>query len=590
MASHPQLKYSHNTFVFLPLKNPEIAQRRHLLDDKNHESSQYLQAHKGGFIFLRWLQNRRDDPGAAVVGLFASVDHPQELVVVKKLRGIIQIDLAEDPVNGMSGEIEQCSLADPMVQRQLPLSYDDNMELTAFPQFLALQVHDRGKERWDETKTIITEGVRDEADVTLVQKYYNGGTLSNVLDKYVEAGKMIPEAFIWHILAHAGRALSWLHTGHIPKKTLRQKDKAKKDPNWKPICHHDLHAHNIFLHYPTDEEKKADPRLEQFNDSLPQIIVGDFGLSFQAHNDRRDLLCTADQWHQNMPEPETLMDKADLGHILIELMQAHKPQNPRRTSAPEQYSTELRECWDKFWLMHVMIKSQHFRERLEQTRAQDWAQFPSNDYVYGTMISHADQFLDFFIARLEDDSVRWTQPTVPCMPWQSRERAYDRCHRVDWRRVMDDMIEERDNSFAAFKHGSIEIRQAHMVGAGTAEKELPQVDYGPRRGVPRLPPRKAAAAKLNTDDPDDLPDYSDLESGDDDAGGSGQAQRATVQLTQNGPVRRLPEGWYWPTELRVESRRTDLPRPETRLTLYDTEKRVKATEKLVRFDIRGSGR
>jgi serine/threonine protein kinase len=543
MASHPQLKYSHNTFVFLPLQNPEIAQRRHLLDDENHESSQYLQARKGGFIFIRWLQNPLNKPGA-VVGLFASVDRPQELVVVKKLKGMIQIDLAADQDNGMTGEIEQCSLSttDPMVQRQLPLYYDEDTELTAFPRLLAFQVHDRGRDRADKTSTRITDGIRDGADVTLIHKFYNGGTLSDLLTQYVAARRMVPETFIWHVLAHVGRALSWLHTGRIPKKTLHPRHTAETDPDWKPICHYDLHAHNIFLHYPTDQEKKADPRLEQFNDSKPQIIVGDFGLSFQAHNDRRDVLCIADLWHRDMPEPETLMDKADLGHILIELMQAHKPAPPRRTSAPTEYSSELRECWDKFWLLAVMVKSQQWKERLEQTRPEDWARFPSNDYVYGTMISRADWVVSSFISGLEDDSVRWTQPAMPCMPWQSSERRYNRCHRVDWRRVMDDMVEDRDEFFTAFKNDCIEIRQAHMIGAGIPEKELPQVDYGPRQGMPRQPPRKAKPEpNFNPDDPDDLPDYSDLEDGDDDGTGQGRAQRATVQPLQEEPRRRLSD-------------------------------------------------
>ncbi|KAK4104456.1 hypothetical protein N658DRAFT_556360 [Parathielavia hyrcaniae] len=433
-------RYSHHTFVFYPLNNPEIEARRPLLSDANHESSRYLRARPNGFIFVRWLQHNPRDKHVAVVGLFASVDCPQELVVVKKLRCMARLHLSDDADwqgNGIAAEIEQCSLSsanDPMVRRQLSLHY----------------------------------------------------------------------------------------------------------PGAGPTPFPHLHAANIFLHYPTDEEKAADPALAHFTDYLPQIIVGNFGLSLQAHNDRQDLLGTADPWHRALPEPATLLDKADLGLTLLGLMQAHVAQADGRTAAPDEYDNELRQCWDEFWPVAVMVQDDWW-ERLPKTRAQEWAQFPSNDYVYGRMLSTADLNVERYTDGGFAESVRWTQPTTQaqaCMPWRSPARRHDRLHREDRARVGRDMSWYRRDWFDdLFKPGCVEIRQAHLIGAGTLEEDpdLKQVDFGRVQGKAQPPKgRLAPGAKCDAADwdyEDELPDYEDVEDDDDDGGDGAavQAKRATVR-------------------------------------------------------------
>ncbi|KXX79497.1 hypothetical protein MMYC01_205205 [Madurella mycetomatis] len=66
-----------------------------------------------------------------------------------------------------------------------------------------------------------------------------------------------------------------------------------------------------------DEEKTKDPQLEKSTDSLPQVVLGDFGLAFEAHNDPVGWLYR--KQNPGLPEPETLKDKADFGVNLKQL-------------------------------------------------------------------------------------------------------------------------------------------------------------------------------------------------------------------------------------------------------------------------------
>lgn len=277
MSSHPEFKYSHYGLVFYPLEVPEIKERLDLASDEENESSQYLHARRQGFVLVHWIQAPGDGlPNAGSVGVFASIDCPQELVIIKKLPRITRRALLHDRWKPVPAEIEQSSLdpKDPAVQRQPPL-YHENAGLTPFPQLHAFQIH---------KQTPGSEPSKPEEDVTLFYKYYNGGTLKSFIAKHAKAGKQVPEGFIWHVIAQLCRGVSWLHTGHIPS---RDENLGRGDPShppkpppdaWEPICHHDMHTDNILLHFPTDEEKLADPRLEQFTDYLPQVIIADFGL------------------------------------------------------------------------------------------------------------------------------------------------------------------------------------------------------------------------------------------------------------------------------------------------------------------------
>ncbi|KAG7289950.1 hypothetical protein NEMBOFW57_006327 [Staphylotrichum longicolle] len=558
MSSVPSFKYFHHTLVFYPLQNPEIASRRHLREDENHESSRYLRQRSNGFIFLRWLQNSPKTPDA-VVGLFASVDRPQELVVIKKLTALIRPHFAADALHPMAAEIEQCTLsnADPLVQRQLPL-FHDNMGPMPFPKMYAFQVHNTG---------VGAEGEDDGAprlqgaDVTLFYKYYSGGSLRDFWQAYRDAGRRVPEGFIWHFISQVCRALSWMHTGNVPSREynlFNQNDigklgvtvnRAEKAAGWEALCHLDMHMGNIWLHYPSDEEKKADPRLEQFTDALPQIIIGDFGFSMQAQNDRVDFF-----WHEEnpgVPEPETMRDKADLASHLWHLLKLQVSDDERMDYVtnkvfktvpydgadmydlnqwmPNNYSRNLGICWDALRKLRSLDASHQFFENMPKTTKEDWARLPLNDFVYGTMIAMADLYLDRYVGSGQEESVQWTQPRSPCMPYHSVWRN-PKQHRWDWARVDGHLSRARETKFTAYRRECVKTRQAHIIGAGTPERELDQVEFGPSQsGQPAGSAASAQSSLVGSGPRSTLPDYEDSINEDAAADDQVQARRATVQ-------------------------------------------------------------
>ncbi|KAK4149205.1 hypothetical protein C8A00DRAFT_47135 [Chaetomidium leptoderma] len=494
MSSGPALKYSHHTLVFLPLEKPEIPERQHLLNDQNHESSRYLRERPKGFIFIRWLQNNQEEHPDAVVGLFASVDRPQELVAIKKLTSITRTEQAADEDNPMAAEVEQSSLdgSDPLVQRQLPLQHD-HMEPTSFVKLHACQVHDLGQ---------MVEGNDSEgpekknANITLFYKYYNGGTLWDLAQKYIHAHRKVPEGFIWHLISQVGRALSWMHTGHIPSREYNSAhegsigwagepvNRSQRVLDWNAISHMDAHSGNIWLHYPTDEEKIADPRLEKFTDALPQIILGDFGQSFQAQNDRTHMYY--DDVCPDMPEPETLRDKSDLGSALFALLIAQVPEGAVKASPdatdydlsqwmPNNYSPRLGVCWDKFRRIAELNADGKWFKNIGETTPQDWANFPSNDFAYGTMIAMADSYLNTYAGSDQEESVRWTQRPETTMPYHCVTRI-SRYHRRDWDTVDSRLKVIREKEFSQAFSGCVEKVQAHIVGAAPPDPPAPNDD------------------------------------------------------------------------------------------------------------------
>lgn len=135
-------------------------------------------------------------------------------------------------------------------------SYDFNLFHSApvFVQTYAYQVHQNDPPK--------------DTKVTIYQKYYNGGTLYVFVGLAKKRQQPVPEAFIWHVIAQIGRALSWLHTGDVNLRGYNvnsypdhRKD-AGHDINTRPtidgrdpVVHADLNLSNIYLHYPTDLEK-----------------------------------------------------------------------------------------------------------------------------------------------------------------------------------------------------------------------------------------------------------------------------------------------------------------------------------------------
>ncbi|KAK3296647.1 uncharacterized protein B0H64DRAFT_356156 [Chaetomium fimeti] len=493
MSSHPEFSYSHHGLVFYPLEVPEIAERIHLVNNKDNESSRYLHARAQGFVVLHWIQPPRvNEPRFASVGIFASVDYPHELVIVKKLPEISRRVQASNRDFPMPAEVEQSSLSDKDadVARQLPL-YHENMGLTPFPQLHAFQVHKR---------TIGRQLTTPDEDVTLFYKYYNGGTLRNLIKKYADAGRRVPEGFIWHVLAQLCRAVSWLHTGHIPSRddNLGRGDASnppKTAPDkWEPICHQDMHADNIFLHFPTDEEKEADPRLEQFTDYLPQVIVADFGLSFQAKNDRSQEL-GVDPNNPYLPEHSTWKDKADIGEAILRLLVPdYSPTesditifhhagflDPRfcGTHPEEQmgdYSKELVECWSQFEpLVLLILKPDEWLQGVESSDGSHWKTWPTNEAVFGTTIAMADRHVEAYINSDNKESLRWTQTFKSLMPYHSVPRN-PKHRRSDWATVDKHLNDTIKETLIHFSPGCVKIRQVHIMGKGSVEKELDEVN------------------------------------------------------------------------------------------------------------------
>ncbi|KAH6838341.1 hypothetical protein B0I37DRAFT_409228 [Chaetomium sp. MPI-CAGE-AT-0009] len=438
ISSPPEFRYSHHGLVFYPLEVPEIPERLNLANDKDNESSRYLQARAQGFVLLHWIQPPDINvPNLASVGIFASVDYPQELVIIKKLPEISRRVQASNRDYPMPAEVEQSSLSDRDAA-----------------------VHKR---------TIRFQMKTPNEDVTLFYKYYNGGTLRSFIKKYADAGRRVPEGFIWHVIAQLCQ--------------------------WEPICHQDLHVDNILLHFPTDEEKEADPRLEQFDEYLPQVIITDFGLSFQAKNDRSNELAT--DLNPDLPEPTAWKDKAFIGEAILRLLipdyspadsdiQIFHPYggflepgfcgtHPEEQMT-DHYSEELVQCWSQFEaLVPLQLRFEHWLDALGRSDLEQWRTWPPNHVVFGTTIAQADRHVDAYISSSNKESLRWTQTFNSFMPYHSVFRN-PKHHRRDWATVDGHLSAMTREKLAHFRPGCVKIRQAHIIGRGRVEKELDEVN------------------------------------------------------------------------------------------------------------------
>ncbi|GAB1315252.1 hypothetical protein MFIFM68171_05462 [Madurella fahalii] len=536
--------FQNYTILVHPLNNPEILKRQKLYLDKNHAPSLYLRKRSDGFIFIKELKQT----DSVFVGLFATADDPHELVVIKKLWGLITYKQATSTRQAMAPEIELCSLADVLVKRRLPLGYT----MPPFVQLHAFQVHNEGSQ----------QAKYKDFDATLFYKYYNGGTLLNLIERHKKAGRRVPEGFIWHVIAQVGRALSHLHTGTWPSpvynvmhkdeigvKPDKKVNKSETLSGWKPIVHMDGHADNIWLHYPSDEEKAKDPPLEGFTDSLPQVVLGDFGLAFEAHNDPADWLFQEQK--PGLPEPETLKDKADFGVNLKHLIGAASPdvnwdklhatyyrQNETEDDwqalevEKMHYSYNLGACVEKLETLIRMRESGDWWYALDATNERHWERFATNDFVYGTMISWADVFVSSYIGSNDEESVRWTQPSLTCMPYQCRTKKPSPYFRRTWTSVDRRLNVKSKILFGkGWAPGSVEICKATIVG-GTVERELDPVPYTPDPSEapekPQPPVTKPQPSEPHVEHGiDSLPDYSDFESP--SPGDQLAARRAAVQ-------------------------------------------------------------
>ncbi|KAK1756742.1 hypothetical protein QBC47DRAFT_319884, partial [Echria macrotheca] len=254
--------------AYLPLSDEVIPTRANPGPDD--PATRYLQARPSGF----WRGEILDEKaGISTVTKLRSVDYPSEEIIMKRLRRYEQWETSA--MVGVPPEIEISTVSqrDTYVHRQLPLA------LNVFPEMLAFRVHKK---------------LHTDFDVSMFFEFYNGGSLADLVQRHINSQTLVPEALIWHVIAQLGRAYAYLHTGKfIPSFEVGKPAPSlvtAEVPEWKPISHNDGYAYNIWLHQPSDQAKARDASLRQFDEDFPQVILGDFGLAFQAHLDRDDEL------------------------------------------------------------------------------------------------------------------------------------------------------------------------------------------------------------------------------------------------------------------------------------------------------------
>lgn len=96
---------------------------------------------------------------------------------------------------------------------------------------------------------------------TLYFNYCNGGNLGMLLDRLRDGRSSISEVFIWHFLAELSRTVAGFH---LP---------IAENPDGLAVIHGDLHAGNVYLHWPSPDT------------ILPNILVGDFGSAEMVSHD-----------------------------------------------------------------------------------------------------------------------------------------------------------------------------------------------------------------------------------------------------------------------------------------------------------------
>ncbi|KAK3984649.1 hypothetical protein QBC44DRAFT_252387, partial [Cladorrhinum sp. PSN332] len=431
--------WNHLSIVLHPRKNPECAERAESAEKDKVQSTRYLTNRDKGFLFISWFhettgrldfEDRREHgkpPGS--VGLFATVDWPHELVVIKRILGHTDRTLNYSP-NGLYHPEVAFNTVQDRVRDKVNLPAHPPV----FPQTYAFQVH--------KTET------PEDTEATIFQKFYNGGTLKELLLKHRNYrgdnnGISVPEPFIWHVIAELGRAYSMLHTGEAnarsdeasffrdhkddPDHEMNRRGMLPGRGNDQSIVHCGGSSENIWLHWPDKAERKHEARLHHrryIRHYCPMIVLGDFGLAFEAGKasersaePNEDVLCHGA--HPDMPERATWRDKAHLGHIIKHLILAdragvsvndnmhHDFLNARTGNQltltgnvalyglDALYSPRLLQLAQQLeplanLLTMTVNGQQDFWGSLRGTTAADWAAWPTNDYLYGHVVAEAD--------------------------------------------------------------------------------------------------------------------------------------------------------------------------------------------------------
>ncbi|KAK4200897.1 hypothetical protein QBC40DRAFT_325475 [Triangularia verruculosa] len=503
------------TLAVYPLKRREIAKRKKLLDENSpNKSLTWLKERQNGFGLIRPLTkgNFFAKTGGLPM-LFYSIDKPRELLVIKQVAGNVMFRNSTNR-QGLIPEIEYMNLEDPETYRVL----QHDPILCPVSEMYAIQIHSLG------TRFPTEPGAwYGDAEYTLFMKYYNGGELIDLITQHQKGRQLedggfmgpekVPEAFIWHYIAQIGRAYAYLHTGHVnsPEHNIKKKNHLNRElkhptlDTWTPIAHNDGHLSNIWLHYPSAEQKKDDPRLKVFDEKFPQIVLADFG---QAHDVAHDPL--DDYRAKDVPDAATWYDKMNFGFGLKMLLLAFDPnvidtgpdrecifnmladenknkkegvKHARVATCPittRKYSIELCKIAAAFEDMmdfayegsqiHTTAPFYHnYANNDVWVREKRWENWPSNDWLYGWVIAMADHKLEEHRKTQEEKKkpipVMWTKGITTTVPYRAYgPQRWPFTATEDFQYIHMSLVAMRVALFPQWPPGSVEIKSMRPRG------------------------------------------------------------------------------------------------------------------------------
>jgi serine/threonine protein kinase len=226
---------------------------------------------------------------------------------------------------------------------------------------------------------------RPVADIhVLYFQFCNGGNLAMLLENLVQNQQPVPEVFIWHFLARIAELVAGLHLGWIEGTMLPLNQRLQTRS---VVYHADLHAGNIFLNWPSE------------NDILPEIFLGDFGNASILSSD--SATCVED----------LLQDVACIGIQLIDLVDTY---NIEAFNFDDE-NGEIMGSWEGRFPTSYSADLFTWCCRLSTE------ELPSAQQLVTDLLPVAQRHVERLLEPLRDDPqasglFRWTQPLVPDHP------------------------------------------------------------------------------------------------------------------------------------------------------------------------------
>ncbi|KAI0186095.1 hypothetical protein EV127DRAFT_411455 [Xylaria flabelliformis] len=129
-------------------------------------------------------------------------------------------------------------------------------------------------------------GLGDDDFYSIYFKFYNGGDLLDLHERYHNELLPVPESF----------TVRYLQRGVIPGTDDEPEE-------WTPIYHRDIAMNNIFIHYPERPHSERAPRMGFEENAFPELVLGDFGQG-GIHGDHVDTILGGrwserglEEWH-----------------------------------------------------------------------------------------------------------------------------------------------------------------------------------------------------------------------------------------------------------------------------------------------------